>query len=44
MTAALWICFAPFAAFALLAGLADLCARIWPETDCHLDQWKEWYD
>lgn len=42
MTAALWICFAPFAAFALLAGLADLCARIWPPV-VDLEHFEEWY-
>ena len=40
---ALAICATPFITFAVLAGLADLFARIWPP-DVHLDEWQEWYD
>ena len=40
---ALAICATPFVVFSVLAGLADLFARIWPP-DVKLDDWQEWYD
>ena len=40
---ALAICATPLVVFSVLAGLADLFARIWPP-DVKLDDWQEWYD
>ena len=41
---AFWICFVPFVGLALLAALAEVAMKLWPATDCQLQEWREWYD